>query len=167
MAFCDRDQEHLYTSGDLLEVFLKPASETWYWEIYANPKNARASFFFPGGGRALAGDFDRREHLMENLKVCATVDGTLNDWSDRDKGWTVEMAIPVTELTCFGAEVKAGSVWRFLIGRYNYSRWLEECEISGITRFKNDSRSFHHQPSFGFMKFLPAEAGGYSAFSTR
>jgi len=34
----EKDQSHFYKTGDLLEVFLKPEKEEWYWELYGTPK---------------------------------------------------------------------------------------------------------------------------------
>ena len=45
------DQLHHYKMGDLVELFLKPADATWYWELYVTPANRKTSFWFPGGGR--------------------------------------------------------------------------------------------------------------------
>ncbi len=154
VTISDKDQSHLYKEGDLLEVFLKPLNDTYYWEIYANPLSARSSFFIAGGGRLISDEISRPEHLMKDLKVAAKVDGTINNWQDVDKGWTAEMAIPIKDLTRYGAELKENSVWRFLIGRYNYSRYLENNELSGITEFKDNNRSFHYKPSYGYMKFV-------------
>ncbi len=150
----DKDQTHLYKDGDLLEVFLKPMTDTYYWEIYANPLSARASFFIAGGGRVISDEIAKESHLMKDLKVAAKIDGTINNWQDTDKGWTVEMAIPIKDLLQYGAELKENSVWRFLIGRYNYSRYLTAPELGGITTFKDGSKSFHHIPSYGYMKFV-------------
>lgn len=146
------DQTHLYKTGDVLEIFLKPTTDTYYWEIYGNPEGARTSLFFPSGGRMFFPESEA--HLMPDLKVAAKIDGTLNNWMDKDQGWSVEIAIPIKELTHYGTEVNEKTIWRFLIGRYNYSRWLEDTELSGITHFKDDNKSFHHKPSYGYMKFI-------------
>lgn len=146
------DQSHLYKTGDVLEVFLKPSNDTYYWEIYGNPEGARSSLFFPSGGRILFPEADK--YLMPDLKVGSKIAGTLNNWTDRDCGWSVEIAIPIKELTRYGAKVNEESIWRFLIGRYNYSRWLEKAELSGITDFKDGEKSFHYKPSYGYMKFV-------------
>ena len=33
------DQMHHYKLGDLVELFLKPEDQTWYWELHATPRN--------------------------------------------------------------------------------------------------------------------------------
>jgi hypothetical protein len=44
------NQTHLYLMGDLVEVFLNPANETYYWEIYGTPNNLKTIFFIPVAG---------------------------------------------------------------------------------------------------------------------
>ena len=133
------DQTHLYTTGDLIEVFLKPADENYYWEIYGAPNNKKTWFFYPSRGRlvfpACAG------YLPKDLHVAAAVDGTLNNWRDRDKGWTIEMAIPIKELTAYGAKFDNSANWTVFFGRYNYSAYLQKPELSGYPQLSNVS--FH------------------------
>jgi len=60
------------------------------------------------------------------------VKGTLNDWKDKDKGWTAEMAVPIADLTRFGDVFGGESKWRILISRYNYSRYLSNVELTSL-----------------------------------
>lgn len=123
----DKDQEHLYLTGDLAELFLKPEDGTWYWELYAAPNGAKTAFFFPGRGRlGLPSGFK----YQSGLRTSATFDGTLNDWKDRDTGWTAEMAIPRKELAQAGIPLDPAHPWRIFVGRYNYSRYLPFKELS-------------------------------------
>lgn len=154
VAVSDRNQTFLFRDGDLFELFLKPVDDTYYWEIYANPLAARASLFIPGGGRLVLDEISREEHLIPDLEVAVQIDGSINHWRDVDTGWSVEIAIPIRELTRYGAKLRENSIWRFFVGRYNYSRYLEQLELSGITEFKDGNRSFHHQPSYGYMRFV-------------
>ena len=41
------DQQHHYNMGDTIEVFLKPADDTYYWEMYGTPNEWRTTFFYP------------------------------------------------------------------------------------------------------------------------
>ena len=135
----NEDQSHLYNTGDLIEVFLKPSGENYYWEIYGAPNNRKSWFFYPSRGRlvfpACAG------YLPKDLHVAAAVDGTLNNWRDRDKGWTIEMAIPIKELTAYGAKFDNSANWTVFFGRYNYSAYLQKPELSGYPQLSNVS--FH------------------------
>lgn len=126
------DQAHLYSMGDVVEVFLKPAHETYYWEIYGAPNNKKTCFFYPGRGRLFVPS--SADPSTDGLVVTAAVDGTLNDWRDRDKGWSVEIAIPVKTLTAYGAPFDNSANWTILVARYNYSRYLPMKECSCAPR---------------------------------
>jgi hypothetical protein len=110
-----------YNLGDVGEVFLKPVDETWYWELYVTPAGRNSTFWFPGRGRLGLPSCFEAHHF--NLKVAAQCDGTLNDWHDRDREWTAEMAVPLSELTARGEKFGPGSRWRILVARYNYTRY--------------------------------------------
>jgi hypothetical protein len=129
------DQSHLYNSGDLLEVFLKPAKENYYWEIYGSPNNKKTWFAFSSRGRIMFPAC--ASYLPETLKVAANVSGTLNNWKDKDKGWTVEMAIPIKELTVYGAKFDNSANWTILLARYNYSAYLPKTELSSYPQLSN------------------------------
>jgi hypothetical protein len=47
-----------------------------------------------------------------------------------DKGWRAEMAMPLKDLRAYGAEFTPGANWKILVGRYNYSRYLDAIELS-------------------------------------
>lgn len=115
------DQMSHYLLGDLAEVFLKPAANTWYWELYVTPRGKKTSFWFPGRGRI---GLPSSESYKMELAVGGQCQGTIDDWRDRDTSWTGEMAIPVTELTRHGDAFGPGKAWTILVARYNYSRYV-------------------------------------------
>lgn len=117
-----KDQEHHYVKGDLCELFLKSDSFTWYWELYGTPANKKTSFWFPGWGRI---GLPSMEDYRCGLKVAARVEGTLNNWRDKDEYWVVEMAMPIKDLIAEGGSFGPESDWRILVARYNYSRYLD------------------------------------------
>ena len=47
------DEMHHYRYGDLCELFLKPAKEIYYWELYVTPAGKKSSFFYPSKGNNL------------------------------------------------------------------------------------------------------------------
>lgn len=65
---------------------------------------------------------------LEGLRVAVAVDGTLNDNSDRDRGWTVEIAIPWTSLSVLthsdgrSLPPAPGDTWRMDFSRFNTYR---------------------------------------------
>ena len=123
----DRDDRPHYETGDVAELFVKPADASWYWEFYATPQGRRTVHFYPGRGRrGLPGNLTPGTAA----RVAAEVDGTLNQWRDRDRGWTAELAVPRAMLTEGGVELAPGTPWRVLAGRYNFGRELPAPELS-------------------------------------
>ncbi len=135
-------------SGDLLEVFLWPSKNTWYWEFYGTPNNLNSAIFYPGHGRLLA------KHCFvkdSGVKAASVVNGTLDDWKDKDISFTVELAIPVSELTKHGDRFDNDSDWRILSARYNYSRYLEYTEFS--THPQLSRGDFHWRRGYARLRF--------------
>ena len=85
----------LQTERDMKEisnsVFAHPATE---WDPH---KKTHA--FFGGRGRKL---LPSRMSYKCALQVAATTQATLNDWEDRNRSWTAELAMPVAALTARG-----------------------------------------------------------------
>lgn len=104
------------------EVFLKPLPATKsYYEFEINALNTGWDLFLPKpyseGGKA-DNSWD-----IEGLQTAIGVQGTLNKSQDKDQGWTVEMAIP---LTAFASRQqvpppKPGTVWRINFSRVQWT----------------------------------------------
>jgi len=140
-----RDQMHHYRLGDVMELFLKPEEAPWYWELYATPAGRKSSFFLP-----------ERKKLTERscgLQVAASVNGTLNDSRDRDSGWTVEMAVPIADLSAPGQPFGPGTRWRILVARYNHNGDLKNPELSSTPQLSQTD--FHLLAEYGIL-MLPA-----------
>lgn len=120
-AMGERDQMMHWQFGDLAEVFIKPETDTYYWELYCTPKGKKSSFISPGHAFVIA-DFMNVPQI-EGMKTAATIQGTVNQWQDKDNVWYGEFAIPIQELEQYGAKFAPGELWRVLIARYNYSRY--------------------------------------------
>ncbi len=79
------------------EVFIDPDQDCrYYFEIELNALNTVMDLLMDrpyrdGGKFYLPWD-------LRGLKTAVHVNGTLNDPSDKDQGWTVEMAIPIASL---------------------------------------------------------------------
>ena len=104
-----KDDEPLYTSN-VVEIFLNPKGDlARYFEIEVSPANVLFDCSFTGRrqGADLAWS-SRTQHAVH-------LDGTLNDSSDVDRGWSAELAIPFAALD--GARPKAGDEWRFNLFR--------------------------------------------------
>jgi hypothetical protein len=116
------DQLMHFTMGDVCEVFLKNDNFTWYWELYGTPLGYKTNLFFPGWGRM---GLPSMKDYKSGLKVAAQVNGTVNNWKDKDEYYTIELAMPIKDLTALGGTFGPGEPWRILVARYNYSRYLD------------------------------------------
>ena len=74
---------------------------------------------------------------MPGLRSAASVDGTLNDDTDRDRGWTVELAIPWEGMWLLAQgdgralPPRDGDVWRMDFSRFNTYKEAPPAEDSG------------------------------------
>ncbi|HRP55773.1 carbohydrate-binding family 9-like protein [Agriterribacter sp.] len=107
------------------EVFIDPDGDTHdYFEIEINALNTIFDLFLsrPYRNRGVLSTGWNAEHL----KTAVHINGTLNDAGDRDKKWTVEMAIPFAALQHNNAapDPEKNALWRI-----NFSRVQWDTEI--------------------------------------
>lgn len=128
------DETHLYSSGDVAEVFIKADNAPGYFELYVSPLGNKTSFYFPSSGyMGLPECFSGLP--MEGFEVKANVQGTVNDFRDVDKGWTAEMAIPLAGLKeKLGVDFAPGQPWRILVSRYNYGYTMRMKQFSSFPK---------------------------------
>ena len=70
------------------------------------------------------------------MKTAVHVDGTVNDDSDRDRGWTVELAFPWRNMKWLATDGRAlppkeGDVWRLDFSRFNTYKESPPAKDSG------------------------------------
>jgi hypothetical protein len=125
-AQTDRDAV-IYRDNDF-EIFIDPDGDGRdYYELEINALGTVWDLFLPTpyreGGRAV------NEWDIEGLRAAVAVDGTLNDPSDLDRGWTVEIALPwsaFAQLTAHSRPPRVGESWRV-----NFSRVQWHTEVVG------------------------------------
>ena len=132
-----------YLKGDVCEIFIKPQSQPWYWELYATPHSKQTTMFFPGGGRLGLPEDDTKSI---DIEVAGFVHGSLNDYSDKDEYWTAEIKLPIEDIANGMDSSKFMQEMTILIGRYNYSVYLN-CVGAELTMYPPLSRTFYHLTS--------------------
>lgn len=147
------------------EVFIDPDGDAHqYYEIEINALNTVMDLFMSkpyrnGGGAMLNWD-------VKGLRTAVHINGTLNDPSDKDRSWTVEMAIPFRSVGFYNARVvpEDGSTWRI-----NFSRVQWQADISNgeyIKQPKTPEYNWVWSPQ-GIINMHAPERWGYLQFSTR
>ncbi len=148
------------------EVFIDPDGDSHlYGELELNAKNTTWDLLLPkpykDGGRAV------NAWEITGLKTAVRVDGTLNDSTDKDTGWTVEIAWPWAGLDELGHKVvppKDGDRWRI-----NFSRVEWDVDVKGGKYVKVKDKPEHNwvwSPQ-GVIDMHRPERWGYLQFSTK
>jgi hypothetical protein len=104
------------------EIFVDPDGDTHqYFELEINPHNTVMDLFmarpYREGGDALM-NWD-----AQGMRTAVHIDGTLNKPGDKDKKWTVEMAIPFSAFGFYNQRVsgpKDSSSWRINFSRVEW-----------------------------------------------
>ena len=159
--FChDQDIKATYTKRDsptwqqdVVEVFLKTGENiSPYYEFEFSPIKTVFDAFLPGPEK-LQDIFECAKWNCEGLKVETKICGTLNDSSDTDQYWSIEIAIPFKGLpTLKGKQPEKGDKWLFHLARYDYSAYLPSGrELSSTARFT--VRNFHFLDDWMYLEF--------------
>ncbi|MEX1241349.1 MAG: carbohydrate-binding family 9-like protein, partial [Cyclobacteriaceae bacterium] len=92
------------------------------------------------------------------------IDGTLNDSSDRDRGWTVELALPWSGMEILARgdgralPPKDGDVWRMDFSRFNTYKDAPPSKDSGGWAWSSHGVWDSHVPEcFTYVEFLVKE----------
>ena len=92
-----------------------------------------------------------------DFEVEITYDGTINDNSDIDKGWTMEMAIPYSNFGELGkvVAIEPGNKWAFLAIRQDRNDAEgDRRSTSTIFPIYDISKNVHQANRFGLMEFV-------------
>ncbi|MBD0831900.1 carbohydrate-binding family 9-like protein [Aestuariibaculum sp. TT11] len=152
------------------EVFIDPDSDTYnYYELEINALNTVWDLFLTKPYRdnpAVLNDW-----TLTGLKSAVSVDGTLNNPNDTDKGWMLEIAIPFAayKTSYFHKNVPVDTFWRVNFSRVNWQHDL----VNGKYKRKKDSKG-DFLPEYnwvwspiGVINMHEPEKWGYVYFSSK
>jgi hypothetical protein len=104
---------------------------------------------------------------LPGLRAAVAVDGTINDNSDRDRGWTAEIALPWAGMSWLARgdgralPPRAGDTWRIDFSRFNQRRDDTPVEDSGGWAWSAHGVWDSHVPEvFPYVHFSDAVVGG-------
>ncbi len=163
-ATLTRHDSYIFHEDHDFEVFIDPDGDSHlYAELEMNAFNTTWDLLLPrpyhNGARAID-DWEIR-----GLKSAVHVDGTINDARDSDRGWTIEIAWPwsnLNQLALGSAPPKPGNQWRV-----NFSRVELDFEVAGQGYRRIPGRKEHNwvwSPQ-GVVNMHRPERWGYVQFS--
>lgn len=151
------------------EVFIDPDGDNHaYYELELNALNTTWDLFLPkpykDGGKADNG------LELKGLRTAVKITGTLNDASDRDKGWSVEIAIPWTALQHQGHKSTppvAGDQWRIDFSRVEWDHEIVAGQYRKLPGKKEHNWvwsppgiiDMHRPERWGYVQFSKAGSG--------
>jgi hypothetical protein len=178
----DRDAVIFYDND--FEVFIDPNGDTHeYFELEINALGTEWDLFlvkpYRDGGSAL------NALDIRGLRTAVFVDGTLNDPSDTDHSWSVEIAIPwevLAEAAHKEAPPKGGDQWRVNFSRVEWRANIENGRYQKIVepeegRTRPEDNwvwspqgviAMHYPEMWGIVQFSALAAGaGEETFSPK
>jgi len=166
-AYLKRHDEIVFHDNDF-EVFINPNNTIHqYFELEFNARNTVFDLFlnkpYRNGGNAMI-NWD-----AEGLRSAVKVQGTLNDPSDTDKGWTIEIAIPFKAIS-IGNNVQVpvdGTLWRINFSRVEWDTKAVEGKYIKLTDSAGHNLPEHNwvwSPQ-GVINMHYPERWGYLAFN--
>ena len=147
------------------EVFIDPdGTNHHYAEFEMNALNTGWDLLltrpYKDGGQAL------NSWEIPGLKTAVHVNGTLNDATDRDRSWTVELAIPwkaISELAKRPGAPRDGEQWRVNFSRVEWQIKVVDGNYRKVPRQPEDNWVWSPQ---GVINMHRPETWGYVQFST-
>ena len=153
------------------EVFLDPDGDNQeYYELEVNALNTPWQLSLPAPYRTGASPRDPDE--IDGLRTAVHVDGTLNDPSDVDRGWSVEIAIPFAGLDrfCRGGRAcppRDGDQWRINFSRVQWRHEVVDGTYRKIEGVPEDNWvwspqgvvDMHRPATWGVLQFSGVAAG--------
>ena len=150
----EKEHNGMTWEDDVFELFFKPAEDKpGYYEFQVNAAGTIMDMFLPRRG---AGGFRRfKNDTTFHIEAKVHLRGTLNNWTEKDEGWSVEGRIPWKDFLRTGGRPQPGESWKFALCRYDYSVDFEGPELSTCAPLT--MRDFHHFEDYASLKFVGAK----------
>jgi hypothetical protein len=163
-SFTKHDSYIFHEDNDF-EVFLSPdGSNHNYVELEMNALNTTWDLLLTRPYRDKGDALD--EYEIEGLKTAVHVNGTLNNPRDRDKGWTIEIALPwkaLGKLSKQPAPPREGDQWRVNFSRVQWQFNVVDGKYRRIEERREDNWVWSPQ---GVVNMHWPERWGYVQFAT-
>ena len=139
---------------EAVEIFIDADADLQdYVEIQTAPNNIHFESGFTGRRQNMDTSYNPK------FTTAVTVDGTVNNPDDQDKGWVAEWRIPFDQIRGLKNNPKAGTEWRvnfFRLERVRKNGRVVQNQASAWSSPR--SGDFHNIKRFGFLRFGPKPA---------
>jgi hypothetical protein len=143
-AYLQKHDEIIYHDNDF-EVFISPRNSTQqYYELEFNALNTVLDLFmdkpYRDGGNPMI-NWDAK-----GLRSAVKIQGTLNNPDDTDKGWTVEIAIPIKAISTSNKmrAPQEGTLWRINFSRVEWDTKAVDGKYVKLTDSNGYARPEHN-----------------------
>jgi hypothetical protein len=148
-TFTQRDSR--FWEEEVVEFFVTPAALDRYFELQWNPLGGTFDAIITnqigsdGRSQRFEGDWS---YTATTMTFAVQVDGSVQNSSDRDRRWTVEVRMPFADLKV--PTPGRGEVWRGNFYRFNRDRDAETEQLSWSPTIWP---GFHQPTRFGYLRF--------------
>lgn len=134
---------------EVVEIFIDANGDgKTYNELEVSPNNV----IFDAAFEARRSDLEKAKAWDSGMKSAVKVRGTINNDSDVDDGWSVEMQIPIDRLyEVPHVPPQKGDRWRFNL--YRLEHIVREKQVEGQSFSPLYQGDFHNLPRFGWLDF--------------
>ncbi len=142
---------------DCAEIFLIPVPDSLNMHFGFEVNLNKASNDFIWLNNFYQGKSGMVKSYNPEFKVGVSINGTVNDNSDIDKGWAMEISIPLKLFKGVDSfyPVKSGNRWAFLAARQDRNDAIgERRSTSTIFPVYDIGKSVHQPNRFGLMEFV-------------
>lgn len=174
-----KERDAIIYQDDDFEVFIDPDGDgLYYYELEINAFNTVWDLLMlrPYRNNITGKPINLFNWNMPNWKTAVRVQGTINDPGDKDKGWTVEMAIPWSALIELAQPKRLpdeGDQWRLNFSRVDWHMQVEagtyvkqrDAETGQVMPEKNWVWSpqgvidMHRPETWGYVQFTKTKVG--------
>jgi hypothetical protein len=136
---------------EVVEFFVTPKALNRYFELQWSPLNGVFDAIVSNDldKKGVSKGFrDDSSYTAKGMTNAVRIKGTINDSSDKDEFWQVEVRLPFADLGRVAP--KAKEVWRANFYRYNRTKGLPEELLSWSPTL---SPGFHEPNRFGYLEF--------------
>jgi hypothetical protein len=164
-----REHDSVIFRDNDFEVFVDPDGDSHlYAELEVNALNTTWDLLLPKPYKDRGKAINAWE--IKGLRTAVHVDGTLNDPSDTDRGWSVEIAWPwegLAELTKCPVPPRDGDQWRINFSRVEWEHVVQDGKYRTVEGKREDNWvwspqgviDMHRPERWGYVQFSAARPG--------